>query len=120
MSTCGCGKAWPVRATWFQCSRCNYQTSVTAGTVFQDTRTRLSAWFRAMWLVTSQRNGASSLARSGSSGLAVIDPRSWLRKLRRAMVRSGRDRLAGWVEVDETCLGTAEEGIVGRAVQARL
>jgi len=38
-------------------------------------------------------------------------------KLRRAMVRSHRDRLVGWVEVDETCLGAAEEGVVGRGVQ---
>ena len=33
------------------------------------------------------------------------------------MVRSRRDRLGGWVEVDETCLGAAEEGVVGRGVQ---
>ena len=52
---CGCGKAWAVRATLFQCSRCNCQTSVTAGTVFQDTRKALPVWFRAMWFVTSQK-----------------------------------------------------------------
>ena len=50
-----------MRATLFQCSRCNCQTSVTAGTVFQDMRTPLSVWFRAMWFVTSQTNGASAL-----------------------------------------------------------
>jgi hypothetical protein len=50
-----------VRATLFQCSGCNCQTSVTAGTVFQETRKPLSVWFRAMWFVTSQKNGASAL-----------------------------------------------------------
>src|SRR5260370_135020 len=33
---CGVGKAWGVRATLFQCTSCDYQTSVTAGTVFQE------------------------------------------------------------------------------------
>src|SRR5258708_36881774 len=58
---CGCGKAWAVRATLFQCSSCDCQTSVTAGTVFQDTRKPLTIWFRVMWYVTSQKNGASAL-----------------------------------------------------------
>jgi transposase-like protein len=115
---CGCEKAWPVRATLFQCSRCNCQTSVTAGTVFQDTRTPLSVWFRAMWFVTSQKNGASALGLQRVLGLGSYRTAwSWLHKLRRAMVRSGRDRLVGWVEVDETYLGAAEEGVVGRGVQ---
>jgi len=49
---CGFGKAWIVRATLFQCSNCDCQTSVTAGTVFQDTRKPLTMWFRAIWFVT--------------------------------------------------------------------
>ena len=106
---CGGGKAWPVRATLFQCSRCNGQTSVTAGTVFQDTRKPLATWFRAMWFVTSQKNGASALGLQRVLGLGSYRTAwSWLHKLRRAMVRSRRDRLAGWVEVDETYLGAPE------------
>ncbi len=45
---CGADKAWAVGAL-FQCAACNRQTSVTDGTIFQDTRTRLTTWFRAMW-----------------------------------------------------------------------
>ena len=117
---CGCGKAWAVRATLFQCSRCNSQTSVTAGTVFQDTRKPLATWFRAMWFVTSQNNGASALGLQRVLGLGSYRTAwSWLHKLRRAMVRSGRDRLVGWVEVDETYLGAPEEGVVGRGVQGK-
>jgi hypothetical protein len=33
-----------VRATLLLCSRCNSQTSVTAGTVFQDKRKPLATW----------------------------------------------------------------------------
>ena len=118
---CGCGKAWAVRAILFQCSSCNCQTSVTAGTVFQDTRKPLSVWFRAMWFVTSQKNGASALGLQRVLGLGSYRTAwSWLHKLRRAMVRSGRDRLAGWVEVDETYLGGPEEGAVGRGVQDKV
>ena len=118
---CGCGKAWAVRASLFQCSSCNYQTSVTAGTVFQDTRKPLSVWFRAMWFMTSQKNGASALGLQRVLGLGSYRTAwSWLHKLRRAMVRSGRDRLAGWVEVDETYLGGPEEGAVGRGVQDKV
>ena len=115
---CGWGKAWTVRAILFQCSSCDCQTSVTAGTVFQDTRKPLPVWFRAMWYVTSQKNGASALGLQRVLGLGSYRTAwSWLHKLRRAMVRSGRDRLAGWVEVDETYLGSPEEGAVGRGVQ---
>jgi hypothetical protein len=35
---------------------------------------------------------------------------TWLHNLRRAMVRPGRDRLSGRIEVDETYLGGLEEG----------
>ena len=116
---CGGGKAWPVGATLFQCSGCNHQTSVTAGTVFQDTRKSLTIWFRAMWYVTSQKNGASALGlQRWVLGLGSYRTAwSWLHKLRRAMVRPDRDRLTGWVEVDETYLGGLEEGAAGRGVE---
>ena len=44
---------------------------------------------------------------------------TWLHKLRRAMVRPGRDRLSGRVEVDETYLGALEEGVRGRQTDAK-
>jgi hypothetical protein len=98
-----------------QCANCNHQTSVTAGTIFQDTRTPLTTWFRAMWYVTSQKNGASAMGLARILGLGSYQTAwAWLHKLRRAMVRPGRDRLSGWVEVDETWLGGLEEGVAGR------
>ncbi len=44
---------------------------------------------------------------------------SWLHKLRRAMVRPGRDRLNGFVEVDETHAGGEEEGVRGRQTEEK-
>lgn len=112
---CGREKWWAVGSTWRECAACHHQTSVTAGTVFQDTRKPLRCWFRAMWYVTSQKNGASALGLQRVLGLGSYQTAwAWLHKLRRAMVRPGRDRLSGWVEVDETYVGGQEEWPVGR------
>ncbi len=120
--TCGQGKAWAVRArpTLFHCASCGRQTSVTAGTIFQDTRTPLRTWFRAMWWVTSQKTGASALGLQQVLGCGSYETAwTWLHKLRRAMVRPGRDRLTGTVEVDETYLGGLEEGVRGRQTEKK-
>ena len=88
---------------------------MTAGTIFQDTRTPLSVWFRAMWWVTTQKNGASALGLQRVLGLKSYETAwTWLHKLRRAMVRPGRDLLTGQVEVDEAYAGGEEEGLPGR------
>jgi len=93
---------------------------VTAGTIFQDTRKPLVTWFRAIWWVTSQKTGASALGLQRVLGLASYETAwSWLHKLRRAMVRTGRDRLSGVVEVDEGYLGGVEKGLDGRKTHGK-
>lgn len=115
---CGGRKTWPVRGGLLQCAACGYQSSVTAGTIFQDTRKPLTLWFRAMWAVTSQKNGASAMGLQRELGLGSYDTAwTWLHKLRRAMVRPGRDRLSGAVEVDETFWGGEEENVRGRQTE---
>jgi transposase-like protein len=112
---CGGTKASIVRDTLFQCSACRRQTSVTAGTIFQDIRKPLTMWFRAMWYVTTQKQGASALGLQRVLGLRSYQTAwIWLHKLRRAMVRPGRDKLSGGVEVDETYFGGLEESKTGR------
>lgn len=93
------------------CAACGHQVSVTAGTIFQDTRTPLTLWFRAIWWVVSQKNGASALGLQRILGLGSYRTAwTWLHKLRRGMVRPGRDRLSETVEVDETFVGGVEPG----------
>jgi transposase-like protein len=112
---CGGQKGWPVRSLLVQCSACGRQTSVTAGTIFQDTRTPLTTWFRAMWCVASQKTGTSARTLHRVVGFGSYQTAwAWLHKLRRAMVRPGRERLAGRVEVDETYVGALEQGVRGR------
>ena len=100
------------------CQACRYQASVTAGTIFQDTRKPLRMWFRAAWHITSQKNGASAVSLQQVLGLgSYMTAWTWLHKLRRAMVRPGRDRLRGTVEVDETYWGGEEEDAIGRLTE---
>ncbi len=112
---CGARQAWSMSRGLWLCGGCRHQASVTAGTIFQNTRLPLVVWFRAIWRVTSQKQGASALSIQRTLGLGSYK-NAWamLHKLRRAMVRPGRDRLAGRIEVDETYWGAEEEGVVGR------
>lgn len=112
---CGHSTAWRIGEVLWQCPKCHNRTSLTAGTVFENTRKPLALWFRAMWLVTSQKNGVSALGLQKVLGLGSYETAwTWLHKLRRAMVRPGRDRLSGVIEVDETYWGGPEEGVRGR------
>ena len=112
---CNCKKGWPVRKVLYQCSNCNYQASVIAGTIFQNTHKPLVMWFRAIWWVTTQKNGASALGLKRILGLGSYETAwTWLHKLRCAMVRHGRDKLSGTVEVDETYIGGKKPGKRGR------
>ncbi len=115
--TCGGSKTWAMRGNLWLCANCRHQASVTAGTIFQDSHLPLATWFRAMWYVTSQKNGVSALGLQRVLGLGSYKT-AWalLHKLRRAMVRPGRDRLRGLVEVDETYWGAKETGVTGRLI----
>ena len=85
---CSGTRYWPVRLVLLECGKCGHQTSVTAGTIFQDTRKPLTDWFRAMYWVTTQKNGASALGLQRVLELKSYKTAwTWLHKLRRAMRR---------------------------------
>lgn len=91
---------------------------MTAGTLFEGTRKPLRDWFFAMWFVTSQKHGASALGLQRVLGLGSYQTAwTWLHKIRRAMVRPGRDCLSGVIEVDETFIGAPEEDVHGRETE---
>lgn len=112
---CRAKDAWRTGSGHWMCAGCGRKTSVTAGTIFEKTRTSLTTWFAAIWYMTNQKQGVSALGLHRVLGFGSYETAwSWLHKLRRAMVRPGRDRLGGEVEIDETYVGGEEEGAVGR------
>src|SRR5438552_17599415 len=79
---CGESRAWRLRSALWQCANCAYQASLTAGTIFQDTRTPVKVWFHALWWMTSQKNGVSALGLQRVLGLvapgSVVHTDGWL------------------------------------------
>lgn len=117
---CQGAKAWTTSRRLYHCSACGHETSITAGTVFQGTRKALRLWFHVMWWVMSQKNGASAKNLKDVMGFKSYETTwAWLHKLRRIMIRSGRDRLHGTIEVDETYIGGEEEGAKGRRTEKK-
>ena len=102
------------------CAGCGRQASATTGTVFHRSHLPLRTWLRAMWWMTNQKHGISALGLQRLLGLGSYKT-AWsiLQKLRKAMVRPGRERLTGQVEVDETFVGGVEPGKPGRSRGAK-
>jgi hypothetical protein len=87
---------------------------VTAGTIFEKSRMPLRLWFRAAWWMTNQKTGVSAMGLQRTLGVGSYRT-AWacLHKLRRAMIRAGRESLNGAVEVDETLVGGRQRNIGG-------
>ena len=117
---CGSSKAWHTARGILSCAGCGKQSYLTAGTILQGTHQTLRQWFRAVWWVTSQKSGTSALGLKRILGFGSYRT-AWLmlHKLRRAMVRPGRDRLSGRVEVDEAYVGGAHPGKRGRGAAGK-
>ncbi len=112
----GCAHAggWRMRDGTFRCGGCSKRTSPTAGTIFDRTRTPLTVWFMACWLFATQKDGIS--AQSLQRALEISSYQTaWmmLHRLRSVLVRPGRERLIGAVEIDETFFGGEEPGLRG-------
>lgn len=91
------------------CRHCGHQCTVTAGTIFEKTRTPLRVWLAAAWYATSQKQGVNALGLQRVLGLGSYQT-AWtmLHRFRAAMVRPGRESLHGKVEVDETYLAISD------------
>jgi transposase-like protein len=92
------------------CPLCRHQCSVTAGTIFDKTRTSLPIWFDAAWHVTTAKNGMSAKTLEQTMGISYRVAWMMLHRFRVAMVRAVREQLSGEVEVDEILIGGVETG----------
>lgn len=108
---CGHASGWRIADGRLKCSACRRRTSATAGTIFDKTRTPLTVWFAACWLFATQKDGISALSLKRSLEIGSYQT-AWamLHRLRSVLVRPGRQRLNGEVEVDESYFGGEEPG----------
>ena len=108
-------KSWVNNRHLLVCSACGHQASLTAGTVMQGTRKPLRMWFKAICWVCTQKTGGSAKGLQRLLGLGSYQTAwAWLHKLRRGMIRAGREPLEGPVEVDDAFIGGKEQGVKGR------
>lgn len=110
-----CGHSgWRLGDDRFMCSACGARTSVTAGTIFDRTRTPLTVWFTVCWHLATAKDGVSALSLKRVLEIGSYQT-VWamLHRLRSVLVRPGRERLRGTVEVDETYIGGEEPGLSG-------
>ena len=95
----------------YQCKECNYQVSVTTGTVMHRTRTPLLKWFWAIYLVGTDKRGLSALALSKKIGVSYWVAWTMLQKIRQGMRdRDSNYKLAGIVEMDDAFFGGSQQG----------
>ena len=106
----GCGAPWRQTRGRLVCSACRHQTSVTAGTILEKTRTPLTTWFEAAWHLTTAKNGLSAKTLERTLGTSYRTAWAILQRYRVAMVRSERERFFGVVEVDEALVGGVVQG----------
>jgi len=119
--SCEASKCWEMKRHYLRCAECHRETSVTAGTVFEDTRKPLRLWFHVMWFMMAQKTGVSAKNLQESMGFGSYQTVwAWLHKLRSVMVRVGREQLSGSVEVDEAFLGGKTSGKRGRGAENKV
>ena len=106
---CGRDGGWRLGDGRFRCSGCGGRSSVTAGTIFDRTRTPLTVWFNRHW---QRRDLGAEPKRTLEIG-SYQTAWAMLHRLRSVLVRRGRDRLADMVEVDETYIGGEEPELAG-------
>ncbi len=112
----GCGHVggWELADGRWRCPRCSHRTSVTAGTIFDKTRTPLTVWFSAVWSFATAKDGISAVELQRTLQIGSYQT-AWamLHRLRSVLIRPGRELLSGTVEVDETYVGGQEPGLAG-------
>ncbi|MGH2761547.1 MAG: IS1595 family transposase [Thermoleophilaceae bacterium] len=118
---CGSDAGWRAPDRRWRCAGCDRRVSATAGTIFHGTRTPLTVWFAAGWQLVSGKIGISAIQVQRELQLGSYQT-AWamLHRYRSVMVRPGRERLTGDVEVDESYLGGPERGIAGRGALGKV
>ena len=94
-----------------QCYRCNRQTSITAGTIFEATKLPLTVWFQGIYFMTQDKKGASAMKLHRQLGISYNA--AWRMRHKLMQVMMERDRahpLGGFIQLDDAYLGGERSG----------
>lgn len=109
---CASTHVWAEReGTTFECADCGHQTSLTSGTLLHKTHKPFKMWFRAVFEISSRKNGISAKELQRIMGFGSYNTAwTWLHKLRAALLRPDREKLGQHVEIDEAFVGSKGAG----------
>ena len=111
-AACQSTRLWTERDGFlFECADCGHQTSLTSGTLLEKTRKPFKMWFRAVFEISSRKNGISGKELQRIMGFGSYKTAwTWLHKLRAALVRTDREKLGEHIEIDEAFVGAKRAG----------
>lgn len=111
---CGHGQYYEINTRnlkLYECKHCHYQATVTVNTVMEKTRTDLTKWFLAIYLIIHDKRGISANMLCEIIGVTYKTAWLMLHKIRNAMgKRDAKYTLAGIVELDDAFFGAPKEG----------
>ncbi len=95
----------------FYCKDCDYQFTVTAGTIFNDSHLPLIKWFAATLLLCEAKKGMSACQIQRTLGIGGYKTAWYLcHRIRAAMREADKPMLDGTVEMDTTYVGGVNKG----------
>jgi transposase-like protein len=97
-----------VKLLW--CPECDYQFSVTAGTILNDSHLALTKWFMVTLLLCEARKGISANQIKRTVGMSYKTAWYLCHRIRAAMQEMDKPALNGTVEIDETYIGARQRG----------
>jgi len=105
----------------YECVGCEYQFTVTSGTIFHDSHLPLPIWFLATLLLCEAKKGMSAhqLRRTIWGEHKGSYKTAWylFHRIRAAMATADRPMMDGTVEMDETYVGGRKKGIGVKAAK---
>lgn len=120
-SKCNNNRYWLSSRNLYICTACEYQQSLTSGTIMEGTKKPITYWFKAMWWITTRKSGVNAVNLKELLGLgSYATAWTWLQKLRRCTIRENREKLSGRVEVDEFTIGGERSGKRGRGADGKV